>query len=193
MTPDEDLPDPTPGSAELPEDCLERFEPLGLMARGGFGLVFRARQKSLDREVVIKVLIQDSTEQVERFRAEALLTAKLDHPSIVDVIDHGVATGTSWIAYELIPGHTLREAISRGPLPVIRAIEIVRQVADGLQCAHSAGVVHRDVKPENLLETEQGQIRILDFGIALWASTDRFKTAAGMILGTRCQRFSSWL
>jgi hypothetical protein len=170
----------------FPPRCRAQFEQKRLIASGGFGSVHLARQLALDRPVAIKLLdparLADSDE-VARFLNEAKVTATLNHPGIVVLIDHDVEDGQPWIAYEYVPGRTLRAILDAGPLPVPRALAAVRQVAEALQAAHERGVIHRDIKPQNILEVEEGRYKVADFGIAKWSSGS-VQTQAGLILGT---------
>ncbi len=164
------------------------------LGRGGMGVVYEAIQESLQRRVALKVLAAHMTlepEQIERFRREAAAIAKLDHPSIVRV--HGIehVAGTHFFAMEFVEGRTLTEAIDRyaeeGSFGVLKgasrsteAAEIVARVAEALAYSHAAGVVHRDVKPQNILIDENGGLRLVDFGLAKdVSSSGRTQTSRG--------------
>ncbi len=163
------------------------------------GEVYRARDTRLQREVALKVLPADvaaDPERLRRFEAEARAASALNHPNIVTVYEVGSADGISYIAMELVEGKTLRELLSKGPLPLKRTLEIAARVTDGLARAHEAGVVHRDMKPENVMVTKDGSVKILDFGLAKRAraalepgagesqTTVTVGTEPGVVLGT---------
>ena len=170
----------------IPESLAREFVPERALARGAFGAVFRARQRGLDRPVALKLLLSADTdpEQLKRFDREARVTAALNHPGIVRLYAHGVAGDTPWIAYELVEGGSVRDLVAQGPLPLADALDIARQIADGLACAHSAGILHRDVKPDNVLLAEDGACRIADFGVARRSLDRSWHTAPGTVLGT---------
>src|ERR1017187_6279168 len=156
------------------------------------GEVWRARDARLKREVAIKVLpvgVARDPDRIARFEREARAASALNHPNIVSVYDIGCDNGTYWIATELVRGGTLRRAIEAGPLPTPKAVEIARQVAAGLAAAHAAGLVHRDLKPDNIMVTRDGHVKILDFGLAKQRrsaqdSTTTDLTDEGVVLGT---------
>ena len=142
----------------------------------------------LERTVAIKVLHEhspDDPEYVERFRREARAIARLTHPNIVTVIDRGEDEGRQFIVFEHVEGENLKELIdARGPLPVGQALGPRPQVARGLAFAHERGVVHRDVKPHNVLVDDGGAAKVTDFGIARALDSDESVTETGTILGT---------
>ena len=140
--------------------------PLGA---GGMGEVYRARDERLGREVAIKVLpaeLAANAERLRRFEKEARSASALSHPNIVTVFDIGATDGVSWIAMERVEGETLRRLLANGALPLKRLLVIAAQIADGLAKAHAAGIVHRDMKPENVLFSESGQAYVADLGVA---------------------------
>jgi Tol biopolymer transport system component len=171
---------------------LGNFEIVELLGRGGMGEVWRARDTRLKRDVAIKVLppgLARDPDRIARFEREARAASALNHPNIVAVYDIGRDNGTYWIASELVRGDTLRRVIEAGPLPAPRAIEIATQVAAGLAAAHAAGLVHRDLKPDNIMVTRGGHVKILDFGLAKQRRTSPDPTTAdltdeGMVMGT---------
>ena len=171
---------------------LGNFEIVELLGRGGMGEVWRARDARLKREVAIKVLpagLARDPDRIARFEREARAASALNHPNIVSVHDIGCDNGTYWIATELVRGDTLRRMIEAGPLPVPRAVDIATQVAAGLAAAHAAGLVHRDLKPDNIMVTRDGRVKILDFGLAKQRRTAQDSTTTdltdeGVVLGT---------
>jgi WD40 repeat protein len=157
------------------------------IAHGGMGVVYRARQVSLDRMVAIKLLLlgrYSSAESIERFRREAQSIAALRHPGIVAVHEVGEHDGQHYIAMEYVDGRTLSDMLLDGPLAPERAAEITRDVARAVHYAHERGVLHRDLKPSNVLLDTFGLARIMDFGLAkkLDGSTDL--TVTGQMIGT---------
>jgi serine/threonine-protein kinase len=164
-----------------------RYRLVRLIDRGGMAEVWEGRDEILDRPVAIKVLhprlVGDQQFQ-ERFRLEAVAAARLAHPNVVSTFDTGFDGGVSYIVMELVAGRTLRDLLrAERPLPVARAVAIAAAVADALHYAHEAGIVHRDVKPGNILVGDDGRVKVADFGIAK-AATDRDLTEAGVLLGT---------
>src|SRR3954470_19792884 len=148
----------------------DRYELEELVGTRGMSSVFRAHDRLLDRKVALKVLHEQYTQDddyVERFRREARSVATLSHPNIVTVIDRGEHDGRQFIVFEFVDGENLKQLVNReGPLPVERALELAIQVARGLAYAHQNGVVHRDVKPQNVILNGHGQAKVTDFGIA---------------------------
>jgi eukaryotic-like serine/threonine-protein kinase len=165
----------------------------GIVGEGGMGVVYRAKDTRLGRDVAIKVLTHvaiEDKERLQRFEQEARATGILNHPNLLTIYDVGHEGGAPYIVSELLEGETLRDRLSRGPLPPRRAVDAALQVAQGLAAAHDKGIIHRDLKPENIFLTRDGRAKILDFGIAkLSAPTGEgaFQSAAtepGMVLGT---------
>jgi hypothetical protein len=154
---------------------------------GGMSMVYRAFDSNLERQVAIKLLhreIAADSDQLERFRREARAVAQLSHPHIVGVIDAGEDEGRPYIVFEYVEGETLKERIRRmGRLPIDEAIAYAIEIARALGCAHSHGIVHRDVKPQNVLIDEDGSAKVTDFGIAR-TMTEEGLTADGRVLGT---------
>ncbi len=166
----------------------ELLKPLG---RGGMGAVYLANHRQLKKQVAIKLLPIMSAEDSDvraRFQREIRVVGRLNHPSIVAATDAGEIDGTQFLVMEYVPGLDLsRLARLLGKLPVADACELIRQVALGLSCAHAEGVVHRDVKPSNLMLDETGHIRILDFGLAqlsFWDEASVDLTTVGQLMGT---------
>src|SRR5215210_2953453 len=170
------------------ELIADRYELQELAGSGGMSSVYRAYDRLLERVVAIKVLHEqysNDPEYVERFRREAQAIARLSHPNIVTVIDRGEHEGHQYIVFEHVPGENLKEAVQRlGPLPVGRALALAHQAARGLAFAHQHGVVHRDVKPHNVLIDTEGTAKVTDFGIARSAEREDGITETGTVLGT---------
>ncbi len=163
---------------------IGRYEVLGSIGRGGMGSLFLALDPKLDRQIAIKLLRDDDDELRERFAREARAAARLRHPNIVTIFDVGEHDGQPFIAMEYIQGQTLAEVV-RGnvPLPLVRKLELMEALCDGLGFAHKSGIIHRDVKPANLMLDADGSLKILDFGIARAAESSSM-TQAGMLIGT---------
>ncbi len=180
------------GAAPRPDERVEigGFELLERIGRGGMGSVYRARQISMDRIVALKVLSQRLARNegyVERFIREARAAAKLNHPNIVQGIDVGSSGGYYYFAMEYVNGETVAERVKRqGPLPEKEALSICVQVARALQHAHSrAGIIHRDVKPQNILLDCEGHVKLADLGLARETlQQDHSATLEGTTLGT---------
>src|SRR5213083_571001 len=154
---------------------------------GGMSTVYRAFDSVLERRVAVKLMhreIAADTDQLERFRREARAVAQLSHPHIVGVIDAGEEDGRPYIVFEYVEGETLKDRIRRlGRLPVDEAIAYAIEIARALGAAHARGIVHRDVKPQNVLVDEEGSAKVTDFGIARTLEEDGL-TAEGRVLGT---------
>ncbi len=165
-----------------------RYELEELAGSGGMSSVYRARDTLLERHVALKLLHEyhgADAESIERFRREARAVARLSHPNIVTVIDRGEDGGRQYIVFEYVDGENLKELVAReGPLPVRRALELAIQVGEGLACAHDHGVVHRDVKPQNVLLNGDGRAKVTDFGIARSLDVDHGMTQTGTVIGT---------
>ena len=166
-----------------------RYELEDLLGVGGMSSVYRARDRVLERTVALKILHEQFSHDpayVERFRREARAIAKLSHPNIVTVIDRGEFEGRQFIVFEYVAGETLKQLVTReAPLPPDRALALVHQVARGLAFAHEHGIVHRDVKPHNVLLDEDGAAKVTDFGIARsLGAPDAGLTQTGTVLGT---------
>jgi serine/threonine protein kinase/tetratricopeptide (TPR) repeat protein len=148
---------------------LGRYEITGYLGAGGMGVVYRALDSQLGREVAVKILNEDaasSPSRIERFEREARAVARLSHPNILDIHDFGTHEGITYAVTELLHGQTLADRLRKGEIPLNKALEICRAIAEGLAAAHSEGIVHRDLKPSNIFITDTGQVKILDFGIA---------------------------
>jgi serine/threonine protein kinase len=159
-------------------------EPLG---HGGMGEVFVAHDLRLDREVALKLLRANLAEQDgmrERVVAEARLAARLTHPNVVAVLDTGEQAGRPFVVMELLSGRTLRDELRGGPMPPERVRDVALQVLRALAAAHALGIVHRDVKPGNVLDAGVGTWKVADFGIAKWVHADETLTGTGELLGS---------
>ena len=172
-----------------PGDLIaDRYELEELVGSGGMSDVFRARDNQLGRRVAIKILHEryaGDPEYLERFRTEARSVARLSHPNIVTVIDRGEDGGRQYIVFEHVDGENLKELVQRtGRLPVRRAVELTLAVAEGLAFAHQQGLVHRDVKPQNVLLNREGEVKVTDFGIARSLHVEHGVTQTGTVLGT---------
>ena len=165
-----------------------RYEIVRHLARGGMAEVYLAHDQLLDRRVALKVLFAEFARDpafVQRFRREAQAAANLNHPNIVAVFDWGEEDGTYFIVMEYVEGRSLREAIqAEGPLYPNLAADLASDIAGALGFAHRNGVVHRDVKPGNILLTPQGQVKVTDFGIARAAGASEGLTQTGSVMGT---------
>lgn len=193
-------------SCRLIGRTLAHYEITAKLGEGGMGTVYLAEDTRLERPVAIKVLAREvagDRERRLRFRQEALLAAALSHPNIATVHDAGEEDGTTFIVMELVRGESLREVIRGGPLGVERAVDVAAGVAAGLAKAHGEGVLHRDLKPDNVVLTDDGVPKILDFGLSklladagssgppllsemptVAAPGSPYVTRAGQILGT---------
>jgi serine/threonine protein kinase/formylglycine-generating enzyme required for sulfatase activity len=184
------------GKAARPERTNEAFDrtyPIGryevrrLLGQGAFGRVYEAHDPQLDRRVAVKVSKEfKGRDEVNRFLREARSAAHLRHPTIIPVYEYGQIDDMSMIVYELVDGETLRSYIKRNePLELSTTISIIRKIAEGLDYAHKQGIIHRDMKPDNVLMDNQGEPHIADFGCARRSDDeDMHKTMEGSILGT---------
>jgi eukaryotic-like serine/threonine-protein kinase len=178
------------------------YEVLSPLGAGGMGEVYRARDARLSRDVAIKALppeFAQDPERLARFEREARLLASLSHPNIAGIFGVEEDHGSRYLVLEFVEGESLAERIARGPLPLDDALDVGREVATGLEAAHESGVVHRDLKPGNVMLTPSGGVKLLDFGLAKSEASDRpgsmpdiassptmthARTQAGIILGT---------
>ena len=174
---------------QLDQDVLlgERYRLVRMIGSGGMGTVWEAEDETLGRPVAVKVLSESlaaGERAVRRFEREAKAAARLSGPYIAAVYDFGRSEGRPYIVMELVRGETLADRLAReGPLPAQEASRIATQVAEALEEAHAAGIVHRDVKPGNVMLTPSGDVRVMDFGIAAAAWAERV-TTSGLVLGT---------
>jgi tRNA A-37 threonylcarbamoyl transferase component Bud32 len=168
--------------------CLNgRYRLDAQIGAGGMSTVYRAFDVTLERRVAVKLMhreIASDSDQLERFRREARSVAQLSHPHIVGVIDAGEEDGRPYIVFEYVEGETLKDRIRRvGRLPIDEAIAYAIEIARALGAAHAAAIVHRDIKPQNVLVDEEGSAKVTDFGIARSLEEDGL-TADGRVLGT---------
>ena len=148
---------------------LSHYKVIEKIGQGGMGVVYRAEDTNLSRDVAIKVLPEQFTkdpQRLARFEREAKLLASLNHPNIAAIYGLEEADGVRFLALELVEGETLAERVAKGPVPVEEALEVCRQIAEGVEAAHEKGVIHRDLKPANVKVTPEGKVKILDFGLA---------------------------
>ena len=181
------------GRTSLIGQRIDVYEIRSLLGRGAMGEVYRARDDRLDRDVAIKILppeyAQDD-DRLRRFQQEARAAGKLNHPNIVAIYDVGTHDGAPYLVTELLEGETLEQRIAGRPAHIRRALEYGIQIAHGLAAAHDKGIVHRDLKPANVFITNDGQLKILDFGLAKLtaeAIADQAvagRTQDGVVLGT---------
>jgi eukaryotic-like serine/threonine-protein kinase len=178
---------------------LGRFEVIAPLGAGGMGEVYRARDTGLGREVALKVLrsgVEPSEGALRRFQREARIISTLNHPNIVTILDYGQTEHGSYIVVELVKGETLRERLRRAKLPTPEALQVAVQVCAALSAAHAEGIVHRDIKLENVMLRHDGYVKVLDFGIAKLAAPLQsdgisqgetmatVETRAGVVFGT---------
>lgn len=181
-----ELLDTPSGTFELPSRFGD-YELLEELGRGGMGVVYRARQISLNRLVAVKMILRGSLASptdLERFRAEAEAAARLDHPGIVPVYEVGEIQDRPYFSMKYIPGRTLSQLLAEGPLPSREAARILASVARAIHFAHQNGVLHRDLKPSNIILDDQDQPHVMDFGLAKQISDAASLTKTGAVLGT---------
>jgi serine/threonine-protein kinase len=195
-----DLPaeDPLAQKASAPQDSVFQggpksiryfgdYELLEEIARGGMGVVYRARQVSLNRPVALKMILagQLATPAAkQRFHTEAEAAARLDHPNIVPIYEIGEHDGQHFFSMTFIDGPTLGQALGRKPMPTRRAAQMLITVARAVHFAHQRGVLHRDLKPGNILLDVQGEPHLTDFGLAKFLQKDSTLTMTNAVLGT---------
>jgi len=178
---------------------LGRYEIRSKIGEGGMGEVYRARDEKLNRDVAIKVLpasFSQDADRLRRFEQEAQAAGTLNHPNILAVYDIGTHDGSPYVVSELLEGETLRERLNRPPIPQRKAVEYATQILRGLAAAHARSIVHRDLKPENIFLSGDGQLKILDFGLAKLIEpasaspiltdlpTRKLNTTPGAVMGT---------
>ncbi len=173
-------------AAPLPSD-LPDYELQEELGRGGMGVVYRARQKSLQRDVAVKLILRGtlaSVDDLARFQAEAEAAGRLQHPHIVPIYEVANHKGQCYFSMQLIEGETLAERLADGPLPSVEAAGLIATVARAIHYAHTQGVVHRDLKPANILIDAVGEPHVTDFGLAKQLDAGSSLTRSGAVLGT---------
>ncbi|HEU0011727.1 MAG TPA: serine/threonine-protein kinase, partial [Verrucomicrobiae bacterium] len=174
-------------AALLEERSFGGYELLAEIARGGMGAVFKARQRQPDRVVALKVILAGelaSPKLLERFHAEAEAAASLEHPNIVPIYEVGEHRGYHFLSMRFVEGRTLGQALAGKPMAGRPAAELLAFVARAVHYAHQGGVLHRDLKPGNILLDTHGQPHLTDFGLARMLEKDRGLTLSGAVLGT---------
>jgi formylglycine-generating enzyme required for sulfatase activity len=164
-----------------------RYELIQELGRGGMGVVWKARDVDLDRFVAIKLILPTHIESevgIKRFQAEARASARLDHPGIVTVHDFGQRDGKYYLCMAFVDGRSLAERLAQGVMPPAKAAKIIREIAEAIHHAHERGVVHRDLKPPNILLTAADEPRVTDFGLARRIDVPEGITVSGQVLGT---------
>ena len=158
------------------------------LGKGGMGMVYKAHQVSLNREVALKVLpkhLSEDEDFIKRFHREAESAAKLNHPNIVQIYDIGEEEGIHYFAMEYVDGKDISQLVKeKGKLPICEIAEIGIQTTKALCASHNAQIVHRDIKPGNIMVTAKGNVKVTDFGLARATTTTTQLTTAGMIVGT---------
>jgi serine/threonine-protein kinase len=163
------------------------YELIEQIGQGGMGVVFKARQRNLNRTVALKLMLSGplaSEAEIKRFRSEANAAATLQHPNVVAIHEVGEQDGRHYFSMEYVEGKSLAEVVRRTPLPAERAVRYVRTIAEAVQYAHQRGILHRDLKPHNVLIDANDQPRITDFGLAKQIEVDSDLTVSGAVLGT---------
>src|ERR1700736_431218 len=176
------------GSTLFPGAILAgRYEIIQMLGEGGMGTVYKAKDRELDRLVALKVIraeYANHPETIRRFKQELILARQITHRNVIRIFDLGIADGVKFITMDFVEGRDLSKILSeRGKFPVAEACEIVRQICSGLEAAHNEGVVHRDLKPQNIMLDAQGRVFLMDFGLAR-AMELVGMTRTGALIGT---------
>ena len=157
-----------------PGECFGRYKVSELLGAGGMGEVYEARDPLLGRAVALKILpahLANDQPSRCRFEREALAGASVNHPNVVSILDCGVSAGRPYLVMELVRGTTVRQLLAPGPLQPSCSMDIAVEICEGLAAIHDAGYLHRDIKPSNIMVSDSGRVKILDFGLALPASS----------------------
>ncbi len=174
-------------------DQISRYRIVRKLGAGGMGAVYLALDTGLEREVALKVLtpeLASEPDRLNRFVQEAKLASSLSHPNVAYIYEIGEASGVWFIAMEYVEGEPLSNRIARGYLPVKELVRIGAETADALDAAHTKGIVHRDIKSANLMISDRGHVKVLDFGLAKIEEKARRNdqtqliTSTGLVLGT---------
>src|SRR5687767_5136090 len=199
---------PTDGALSFPaRKTIGRYEICSQLGAGGMGEVYLANDTKLDRKVALKILPPDvvgtqsgaSNDRVRRFVQEAKAASALNHPNILTIYEIDEIDAEHFIATEFVDGYTLRDRIRTGPLDARDALDVGIQIASALCATHDVGIIHRDIKPDNIMLRHDGIVKVLDFGLAKLTTTERqttnetdsmaptqhfFKTEVGVVMGT---------
>lgn len=174
-------------SASLVGRTLGKYEIVGLIGQGGMATVYKAYQREIDRHVALKVLPPhpgQDPQYVERFRLEARTVARLQHPHILPLYDYGNQDDILFLVTAYVEGGSLGDRIRHGPMPLADVDHVLRQISSALDYAHKNGMIHRDIKPDNILLDKEGNALLTDFGIVKLAEGDANLTATGGMIGT---------
>ncbi len=165
----------------------ERYQVIKMIGEGGMANVYLAHDTILDRDVAVKVLrgdLADDEKFVRRFQREAIAASSLSHPNIVEMYDVGEDDGKYFIVMEYIEGQTLKSLIKkRGALTLAEVIDIMDQLTSGIACAHDSYIIHRDIKPQNIMILDDGRVKITDFGIAMALNSNEL-TQTNSVMGS---------
>ena len=180
-------------------ESVGRYKILAELGRGAMGAVYKAVDPKLDRTVAVKTIIsaasdsEDREEMLARFEREARVSAKLQHPNVVAVYDVGVEGDELYLVMEMVDGETLGQRLARGEFPPTKeSLELIAQAADALAAAHEAGIIHRDIKPGNMMLTKRGRLKVADFGVAKAAGEKMELTRTGMMVGSPAYMSPLW-